>query len=252
LRQDGLLKVSQGLTTLAQVLEKTVLPKESLPHYLLNTDEMIFENNDVIIKEGNNDTNFYKLIQGNLAVYKDQAQIAEISKANSYFGEMSALLGGLRTATIRSVGKSVVKVFPGDKLMEVIDGYPEIAKVMLTAMVDRLGASNAKLSETLRDKADLERTYLGHLSPSAPTPVAGAAPSAGARRSAALERLLAVSAAKKAAGGNGGAPPPSFDLPDAAPRPAPKNLAAAPPFDLNATAPGAPRARELRSAWPPA
>ena len=217
LRQDGLLKASQGLTTLEQVLEKTVLPKESLPHYLLNPDEMIFDSGDIIIKEGNSDTNFYKLIQGNLAVYKGQTQIAEISQLNSYFGEMSALMGGLRTATIKSVGKSVVKVFPGEKLMEVIEGYPEIAKVVLTSVVDRLAASNAKLSEFMRDRAELERTYLGQLDATVGTAqkdVAGAAVNseapraiagAGTRRSAALTRVLAAAAAKRAAQGNGGA-----------------------------------------------
>ncbi|MGL4209550.1 MAG: type IV-A pilus assembly ATPase PilB, partial [Candidatus Adiutrix sp.] len=62
LRQDGLLKVKQGMTGLDQVLEKTVMQKESMPHYLLNPDEMVFENGDILIKEGNTDTSFYKLI----------------------------------------------------------------------------------------------------------------------------------------------------------------------------------------------
>jgi type IV pilus assembly protein PilB len=297
LRQDGLLKVAQGMTTLDQVLEKTVLPKESLPHYLLNPDEMIFDNGDVIIKEGNNDTNFYKLIQGNLAVYKGPTQIAEISQLNSFFGEMSALMGGLRTATIKSVGKSVVKVFPGEKLMEVIDGYPEIAKTMLTAMVGRLASSNARLSDFMRDKAELERTYLGQLANTtgaaqmagaiagaAAAPIAGA----GAKRSAALSKVLAASAARKAAavsGGNGGeAPagslsvkseikpvtetkmeieaevevepdnggmagsPPLFPAPDITRVLTPKNLAAADMTTLRIAASDAPRARELKSA----
>ena len=275
LRQDGLLKVSQGLTTLEQVLENTVLPKESLPHYLLNPDEMTFDNGDVIVKEGNNDTNFYKLIQGTLAVYKGHSQIAEITQINSYFGEMSALAGGLRTATIKSVGKSVVKVFPGEKLLDTLEGYPEIAKSMLTSMMNRLAASNARLSEFMRNKTELERTYLGHISATigaaknseaAPSLIAGA----GNKRTAARSKSLAAFAAKKA--GNGGAsppdasfsnqvegpikqdmkkeeaaPPPSFPPQDTTRMLTPKNLAEAPIIAMRINASEAPKARELKS-----
>ena len=158
LRGDGLLKAKQGSTTLDQVLEKTVLQKESLPPYLLNPDEMVFENGDTIIKEGNTDTNFFKLIQGCLEVVKGSDKIAEISEPNSYFGEMSALLGGRRTATIRSVGKSIVKVFPGDKLMETLEGYPEISKQVIHALVSRLEDTNKRFIEILSTKGELERT----------------------------------------------------------------------------------------------
>ncbi len=157
LRQDGLLKARQGQTTLDQVLEKTVLQKESLPAYLLNPDEMVFENGDTIIKEGNSDNNFFKLIQGCLEVIKGSEKIAEISQPDSYFGEMSALLGGKRTATIRSVGKSIVKVFPGDKLMETLEGYPEISKQVITTLVRRLEETNQRLIQVTNQKADLER-----------------------------------------------------------------------------------------------
>lgn len=158
LRKDGLLKVKQGVTTLEQVIEKTVLQKESLPAYLLDPDEMVFDNGDTIIKEGNSDTNFFKLIQGCLEVLKGNDKIADISQPDSYFGEMSALLGGRRTATIRSVGKSIVKVFPGDKLMETLENYPEISKQVVTALVSRLEDTNKRFVDVLKEKADLERT----------------------------------------------------------------------------------------------
>jgi type IV pilus assembly protein PilB len=158
LRHDGLLKAKQGLTSLDQVLEKTVLQKESLPAYLLDPDEMVFENGDIIIKEGNSDANFFKLIQGCLEVLKGNDKIAEISEPQSWFGEMSSLLGGRRTATIRSVGKSIVKVFPGDKLMETLEGYPEIAKQVIHNLVYRLEDTNQRFVEVLKSRSELERT----------------------------------------------------------------------------------------------
>lgn len=191
LRQDGLLKAKQGLTTLEQVIEKTVLQKESLPPYLLNPDEMVFENGDIIIKEGNSDNNFFKLIQGCLEVLKGNDKIAEISEPESYFGEMSALLGGRRTATIRSVGKSIVKVFPGDKLMETLEGYPEISKQVIQALVSRLEDSNKRFVEIINQKSELERTLkavaphaagqVGSRIPFAKAGAGGGAPQPGAR-----------------------------------------------------------------------
>jgi type IV pilus assembly protein PilB len=166
LRQDGLLKAQQGMTTLDQVLEKTVIQKESLPHYLLNPDEMIFENGDTIIKEGNTDTSFYKLIQGCLEVYKGQNLIAEISQTNTYFGEMSALVGSRRSATIRSKGRSIVKVFPGDKLSEVLENYPDISKQIIDTLVLRLNESSVRLSEMMQNRIELERTYVNQLTAS--------------------------------------------------------------------------------------
>ena len=211
LRQDGLLKVSQGLTTLDQVLEKTVLQKESLPHYLLNPDELVFGNDDVIIKEGNTDTNFYKLIQGALNVYKGQTMIAEISQKDTYFGEMSALVKEPRSATIKSQGKSIVKVFPGDKLMEVLEGYPDIAKSMLTTLVGRLSATNVRLSSHIHDKAELERTYLGQLTAS--TGAAGHRPIASAPKRDTAASITSRPVAGSSAAGNTSLPRPVAVVP---------------------------------------
>jgi CRP-like cAMP-binding protein len=215
LRQDGLLKVQQGMTTLAQVLEKTVVQRESLPHYLLNPDEQIFENGDTIIKEGNTDTAFYKLIQGCLEVYKGQNLIAEISQTNTYFGEMSSLVGSRRSATIKSQGRSIVKVFPGDKLGEVLDNYPDIAKQIINTLVLRLNESGNRLSELMQNRIELERTYVNQLTSQVGTPgavLSGSRPIASAPKgglagsylaTASTPSALARLAAKKAAQSSG-------------------------------------------------
>ena len=157
LRQDALLKVKLGITTLEQALEKTVLQKESLPAYLLNPDEQVFDNGDIIIREGNSDTNFYKLIQGCLEVYKGKEKIAEISEPDTYFGEMSVLLGEKRSASISSLGKSIVKVFPGDKLWETLDGFPDISRQVITSLATRVKDTNHRLVEAVGAKTEAER-----------------------------------------------------------------------------------------------
>jgi type IV pilus assembly protein PilB len=146
LRMDALQKVREGIATMEQVLENTVIAKEALPAYLLNPDELTFEDGDLIIKEGNTDKNFYQLIQGQLIIIKNERVVGEISLPGEYFGEMSALTGEPRAATVRSKGKSIVKVFPGEKLKETIENYPDIALRIINSLIRRINETDRKLA----------------------------------------------------------------------------------------------------------
>ncbi|MBI5183692.1 MAG: type IV-A pilus assembly ATPase PilB [Nitrospinae bacterium] len=146
LRQEGLRKIKEGVTTVYEVLRNTVMIKEALPAYLLTPDELIFENGDVIIKEGNTDKNFYQLIQGGVEVFKYDIKVGEITQPGDYFGEMSALMNVARSATVKSKGKSVVKVFPGDKLKETIENYPNISIRIINSLISRLNEADKKIS----------------------------------------------------------------------------------------------------------
>ena len=75
-------------------------------------------------------------------VVKDGKKIAEIAEPNDYFGEMSAISGEARSASILSKGRSKIKRFPGDKLMEIIEKHPHVAKHLFTTLVGRLGQAN--------------------------------------------------------------------------------------------------------------
>ncbi len=146
LREEGLQKLREGATTLEEVKGKTVLQKEALPAYLLNPDELVFNDGDLIIQEGNTDTNFYRLVQGALAIYKNDVEIASITQPGEYFGEIAALMNEPRTATVRARGKTVIKVFPGDKLKETLEAYPDIAHQLTKTLINRLKEADKKLS----------------------------------------------------------------------------------------------------------
>ncbi len=150
LRQDAVLKVKEGTSTIEEVNRNTANVKEALPQYLLNPDELTFDNGDTIIKEGNTDNCFYQLIQGCLTIKKGGAVVSEISQPGEYFGEMSALMSKPRNATILSKGKSRVKAFPGDKLRETLENYPEIAYKVITSCLFRLNAADKRMTELTR------------------------------------------------------------------------------------------------------
>ena len=142
LREAALQKVRTGVTSIEEVLRRTVAHEESLPAYLVNPDQENYEDGDTIIREGNRDIDFFKLIRGSLTVVKGGKKIAELTEPGEYFGEMAAISGEQRTASIISQGRSSVKRFPGDKLEEVIKKYPDVSEHLFKTMVARLQKSN--------------------------------------------------------------------------------------------------------------
>ena len=152
LRDAGLLKASQGVTSLDEILKKTVVTKESLPAYLVNPDVEEYQDGDIIIRQDNTDKDFFKLVRGGLVVVRDGKKIAEITQPGEYFGEMSAVSNEARTASVVSKGRSVVKRFPGDKLAEVIEKYPDVAQHLFKAMVSRLEQANSIIIKLANDR----------------------------------------------------------------------------------------------------
>ena len=142
LREAALQKVRDGITSVEEAFRRTVANQESLPPYLVNPDVEEYEDKDIIIREGNTDIDFFKLIRGSLDVIKGGKKIAEISEPGEYFGEIAALTGGVRTATVIAQGRTTIKRYPGDKLQEIIDKYPEIAQKLYKTMASRCKHSN--------------------------------------------------------------------------------------------------------------
>jgi len=142
LRDAALQKVREGVTSVEEALRRTVAHKESLPAYLVNPDVEEYEDGDVIIREGNTDIDFFKLIRGGLTVIKGGKKIAELTEPGEYFGEMAAITGEHRSASIISQGRSTVKRFPGDKIDEIIEKYPDVSAHLFKTMTTRLLKSN--------------------------------------------------------------------------------------------------------------
>jgi len=142
LRDAALQKVREGVTSVEEALRRTVAHKESLPAYLVNPDQEKYEDGDTIIREGNTDIDFFKLIRGSLTVIKGGKKIAELTEPGEYFGEMAAITGEHRSASIISQGRCTIKRFPGGKIEEIIEKYPEVTNHLFKTMTVRLHKSN--------------------------------------------------------------------------------------------------------------
>lgn len=142
LREAALQKVRQGITSIEEAQRRTVAHKESLPAYLVNPDVEEYEDGDVIIREGNKDIDFFKLIRGGLTVVKGGKKIAELTEPGEFFGEMASISGEHRTASIISQGRSTIKRFPGNKIDEIIEKYPDVSAHLFRTMTSRLLRAN--------------------------------------------------------------------------------------------------------------
>jgi type IV pilus assembly protein PilB len=139
LRQAGLNQAKQGVTSVHEVLRRTVAHENTMPAYLINPNIEKYEDGDIIIQEGNKqDRDFYKLVWGKVAVLKSGKKIAEITEPGEYFGEMAATLKEPRTTSIISEGRCTIKRYPGEKMDELIKKYPDIAHKLFTTMASRL------------------------------------------------------------------------------------------------------------------
>jgi type IV pilus assembly protein PilB len=138
LREAGLQKAREGVTSIEEVLKRTVVHEDSLPAYLVNPDVEEYEDGDVIIQEGNKDKDFFKLVRGKVAVLRSGKKIAEITEPGEYFGEMAAIIEEPRSASIISAGRCTIKRYPGEKLGDLIEKYPEVSRYLFRTLVERL------------------------------------------------------------------------------------------------------------------
>ncbi len=138
LRYAALRKTMQGVTSVEEALRRTVAHEDSLPAYLINPDIEEYQDGDIIIQEGNKDRDFFKLVRGKVAVLRGSKKIAEISEPGEYFGEMSTISDEPRFASVISSGRCTIKRYPGDKLMELIDKYPDVSRHLFKTLVGRL------------------------------------------------------------------------------------------------------------------
>jgi len=150
---DDIIFSKPGLVTMLlrsaflQLEQTTSVAESNIPYSeTINLDLREYDDGQTIIEDGTYGTEIYKLFQteGGLEVLKKDVRIGLITKPGEYFGEMSFILNEPRSATIRSVGKSVVEVFPVREggLERLIIENPEIGNRIITTLAERLKQAN--------------------------------------------------------------------------------------------------------------
>ena len=142
------------LADIAQRLRDTPLfgglDDEQLEKLVASGQIVDLANGDVLIQEGDIADALYVVLEGELEVTK-QSGNSEIPLAQvgpgSLQGEIAALEGGRRLASVRAITESEVLRIPVDAIRGLLDAGPDVALAVIRTAVGRLRAMEATLRE---------------------------------------------------------------------------------------------------------
>jgi CRP-like cAMP-binding protein len=119
----------------------------------------VYKSHDALIVEGEDDKDFYCLLQGKVGVWKGDladreslVKVGEIGEKGAYFGEMSYLLQEPRTASILAEDTVKVLKFPGDMLPQMVMKQPKLGLKICTALADRLKGTTIKQQDIAQQR----------------------------------------------------------------------------------------------------
>ena len=107
----------------------------------------------VIIEQGSRTGELLVLLSGQVEILRDDTRVAKAAEVGEVFGEMSVLLGGPATATVRALTPAVVAVIEMPR--EFFLAHPEVSFYVAELLARRLDSLNKYL-------IDVKRQYEGH------------------------------------------------------------------------------------------
>ncbi len=117
-----------------------------------------FQDGDLVVQEGEPDDSVHFLEEGALVVEQEMSEggsrhilkvLSNKSESDQIvpFGEMSHMLDGKRSATIRSSGSSTVVRLEGRAFEPIFRDFPDVARLLNLKLVERLRDANAHVKE---------------------------------------------------------------------------------------------------------
>ena len=131
------------LEHLAQVKMFSSLNKKELAMVSRAADVITVKDGVEIVKEGTFGHDFYLILSGKATVRRNGRKVADLGPG-SYFGELSLLDNGPRSATVVSDGDTEVAVIGRREFMAVLDDVPAVTHKLLVNMASRLRDADTK------------------------------------------------------------------------------------------------------------
>lgn len=98
---------------------------------------MIFQKGESIVKEGDTSFNLFVLMKGSVGVFKGAVKVGVFEEKGGIIGEMSAILGKPRTASLIALETTTVVPIPSDFDL-LIRENPDIAKAVMVNLAKNL------------------------------------------------------------------------------------------------------------------
>jgi CRP/FNR family transcriptional regulator, cyclic AMP receptor protein len=131
------------LEHLAQVKMFSSLNKKELAMVSRASDVITVKDGTDIVREGTYGHDFYLILEGAATVRRNGRKVAELGPG-SYFGELSLLDNGPRSATITANGETELAVIGQREFMGVLDQVPAVSRKLLVTMASRLREADTK------------------------------------------------------------------------------------------------------------
>ena len=104
-----------------------------------------YEQGEHIVRQGDEATEFFILVEGIIGIYRDEAKVAQVSEPGAYVGGMAAILERPRTATMRCETPVHCYALPIDGFEKLIVSNPQIATKLVSSLATRLDRLMGKL-----------------------------------------------------------------------------------------------------------
>ncbi len=126
------------------------LPPDDLTGLASRLDEVEFGDHEAVFSQGDPGTTMYIIVEGAIEIAIDQGGKRKLVLATlypgQYFGELSLLDGGLRSATARAIKPSVALALSREDFAEFVTTRPHAALRILAEMGERMRQTNELMS----------------------------------------------------------------------------------------------------------
>ena len=117
--------------------------KKELEKVARASDEIHVEAGHVLVEEGKPGHEFFLILDGTANVLRNGRKIATLGRGQ-YFGELSLLDRGPRSATVKAATDLDVLVLGQREFGGVLDSVPALSRKLLAAMASRLREADTK------------------------------------------------------------------------------------------------------------
>jgi len=149
--------IEQVLHSLLVQLEQTtqVAQEHIPPGGVIDFRQKIYQAGEVIIQEGSPGRDIYLLVgsERGLSISIGGREVGRISRPGEYFGEMSSLLHQARTATVTSLGKSVVQIFSGETIEATLCVNPQLSRKIIETLASRLAEASKRITHLAEESS---------------------------------------------------------------------------------------------------
>jgi CRP-like cAMP-binding protein len=127
----------QTVDELSGLLLFADLPRPQLEAISRIFEEVMFDTNQRILRQGFTGSNFYVIVEGQAAVRIDGVERANLSKGD-FFGELSIILGEPPNADVVATTPLRCLSLPGDQLKDFLMSYPAVMWRLVVSEANRL------------------------------------------------------------------------------------------------------------------